>query len=361
MSNDQLRTALLNAQASEAMLHRAQLLLHRSGLGEAFVRLRGTGGAIILMYHAIVREEDEAWIDPRFSVPLHSFAQQMDFLAHHRRVVPLEDIIEAIEEGRTLSPGTVAITFDDGYRSTLELAAPILEHYRLPATVYLATGYVTREESQWIDVLYSSFAHRSRHRLDLSPDGIGPVQLRGAAVTRTYGLVADKLLGATIEKRQRLLSEVLAQLRPVGRAPRLTLSWDEADKLRLRSNRVDIGVHTRDHVDLASPTRQIVAREIEACVGDLERELGFRPRHFSFPYGRCTPEARQVVAQTFRSAAVTEPPALVGSKTDRLGLPRVAAPRSTKLFPFWTSGAYPDLPRTLLRRPRPPASKGGRS
>ena len=267
------------------------------------------------------------------------------------RAASLDRVVEAIDDGRTLPPGTVAITFDDGYKSTLELASPILEHYRLPATVYLATGYVTREESQWIDVLYSTFVHRSRHHLELSSEGIGPVRLKGSVTTKTYGQVADKLLAATISERHRILSEVDAQLRPSRRPPRLTLSWEEAANLSRRTNRIDIGVHTRDHVDLASPTPQVVRHEIEGCVADLKRELGIAPHHFSFPYGRCNAEARRVVAQSgLRSAALTEPAALVRSKTDRLGLPRVAAPRTTQLFAFWTSGAYPDLPRTLLRR-----------
>jgi peptidoglycan/xylan/chitin deacetylase (PgdA/CDA1 family) len=351
MKND-LRASLLNAHPSQAMLHGAQRLLHQSGLGDAFLRLRKMGGAIILMYHAIVREEDERWVDPRYSVPLDAFARQMDFLAHHRHVVPMDEVIAGLDEGRTLPTGTVAITFDDGYKSTLELATPILEHYRLPATVYLATGYVTREQSQWIDSLYSTFVHRSRDHLDLSADGIARVRLRGAAVARTYGTIADRLLEAPFEERQRLLSEVYSQLRPIGRAPRLTMSWEEADKLRLRTNRIDIGVHTRDHVDLAKLSRDVVQRELDACVEDVKRELGITPSHFSFPYGRCNAATRDVVARSrFRSAAVTEPPALVRSKTDRLTLPRIAAPRNTTLFPFWTSGAYPDLPRTLLRRP----------
>jgi peptidoglycan/xylan/chitin deacetylase (PgdA/CDA1 family) len=351
MTRHRFRTALLNAHPSRAMLDGAQRLLHRSGLGGAFVRLRNAGGAIILMYHAIVREEDERWIDPRFSVPLDVFARQMDFLAHHRTVVPIDDVIASIEEGHTLPTGTVAITFDDGYKSTLELATPILEHYQLPATVYLATGYVSREQSQWIDALYSTFVHRSRDRLDLPAEGLSRVRLRGAAVVRTYGVIADRLLDASLEKRQRLLSEVEAQLRPDARPPRLTLTWEEVDMLRRHTNRIDIGVHTRDHVDLAHQPPEVVQRELEACVEDVERELGVTPRHFSFPYGRSTPEVRTMVAgSALRSAAVTEPAALVRSKTDRLTLPRVAAPRDTTLFPFWTSGAYPDLPRTLLRR-----------
>lgn len=353
MCKDDLQTALLTARRSQKILHRAQLALHRWGLGDALLRLRRIKGAVILMYHAIVREEDERWIDPRFSVPLHGFIAQMDYLARHRTVVPLDELVETIRAGRSLPAGTVAITFDDGYRSTLELAAPVLERHGLPATVYLATGYISREQSQWVDALYSTFVHRKRDHLDLSSEGISPpVRLRGAAViTRTYARVAERLLSAPIEERQYLLSVIEEQLRPDEKAPRLTLSWDEVDQLRKSHHRIEIGVHTRDHIDLATRRRDIVQREIDACISDVNRELGLSPRHFAFPYGRCNPQSRELVARTrLRSAAITDPPALVRSGTDRLGLPRIAAPRGMSLFPFWTSGAHPALLKQVLRR-----------
>jgi len=46
-------------------------------------------------------------------------------------------------EGKTALPRkSVVITIDDGYRSTYEIAWPILKRYGLPATVYLYTDFV---------------------------------------------------------------------------------------------------------------------------------------------------------------------------------------------------------------------------
>ena len=59
----------------------------------------------------------------------------------------------------------MCITFDDGYRDNLTVAAPILEKYRLPATLFLATGYVERGETQWSDTLHWLLAAgRPQHR-----------------------------------------------------------------------------------------------------------------------------------------------------------------------------------------------------
>ena len=39
----------------------------------------------------------------------------------------------------------MAITFDDGYRSVLELALPILEELGVPATLFVPTDYIGSE------------------------------------------------------------------------------------------------------------------------------------------------------------------------------------------------------------------------
>jgi len=58
----------------------------------------------------------------------------MEFLASSTiSVVPLEEVLER--------PGSVAITFDDGFSNFLDYAAPVLESLHLPATVFLVSGY----------------------------------------------------------------------------------------------------------------------------------------------------------------------------------------------------------------------------
>ena len=45
------------------------------------------------------------------------------------------------------------ITFDDGYADNLHNAKPLLEHYDIPATVFVVSGYVGHEREFWWDEL----------------------------------------------------------------------------------------------------------------------------------------------------------------------------------------------------------------
>jgi peptidoglycan/xylan/chitin deacetylase (PgdA/CDA1 family) len=212
----------------------------------------------------------------------------------------------------------VCITFDDGYRDNLTVAAPVLEKYRLPATLFLATGFVERAENQWSDTLHWLLGRRP------CPAGLH-----------------TRLLEASHGERVALLDELERQLAPAGKPPRLMLDWDEARRLLRRYALFEIGGHTRDHLDLTKHRGEARA-QIDGCAEDLRRELGIEPRHFSYPYARWCAETRAaVIASGWASAVGAGAPPRIGADSDRYALPRVEAPRTMTQLAFKTSGAYP--------------------
>ena len=177
----------------------------------------------------------------------------MSFLARHRRVVSMTDLVSAIQERRDLPAGSVVITFDDGYLDNLTVAAPILAEKGLPAILYLASAYVDRGENQWVDRLYSLFKARTRQELTLPAEGEGSRRFKlsdSAQEADAYKWGAKFLLEGTWPQREAFLKALEDQLAPEKSAPRLTLRWDEVLELRRRYPRFEIGAHTRNHVDL---------------------------------------------------------------------------------------------------------------
>jgi len=321
----------------------ASAALQWSGLGRAFEVAARPSGAIILMYHSVATDEAAGFVDPRNRMPPALFERQMAFLSAHRQVVPLSQLVEQIASGGTPPAGTVCVTFDDGYLDNLTVAAPILERHRLPATLFLATGYVERGEAQWADVLHSHFKYRTRHALSLPDAGIDRTNLASrAALDAARGLLHRCLLAADHEGRVRLLGEIERQLLPAAKPPRLTMNWDDARKLRSRYPSFDIGGHTRNHVDLRARRGETARTEITGCGEDLRRELGVEPGHFAFPYERWCAETRDlVVASGWKSALGMGNAYRITPASDRFALPRVESPGSMTALRFKPSGAFP--------------------
>jgi len=99
----------------------------------------------VLVYHSISSPDEPLPGD--IDISAENFAAQLSWLARRRSVVPLIDTL-----GSSNGRSRVALTFDDGFRDNLTVAAPMLEKYSMPATVFVTPGfignqsYLSREE-----------------------------------------------------------------------------------------------------------------------------------------------------------------------------------------------------------------------
>ena len=92
------------------------------------------GRSVILTYHSL--DDSESVV----SIPPSLFRQQMEFLAASGMpVVPLDQALHR--------PGSVAITFDDGFCNLLDHAVPVLERLRLPATIFVVSEFCGRNNN----------------------------------------------------------------------------------------------------------------------------------------------------------------------------------------------------------------------
>jgi peptidoglycan/xylan/chitin deacetylase (PgdA/CDA1 family) len=92
----------------------------------------------VLVYHTISSPPEPMEADADISP--EKFERQLRWLARWRRVVPLEETLEA-----TASRRLVAITFDDGFRDNLTVALPLLEKFQLPMTLFVTAGFLGRD------------------------------------------------------------------------------------------------------------------------------------------------------------------------------------------------------------------------
>lgn len=89
--------------------------------------------AVILQYHHVSEK-----LPAVTSVSEATFRQHLNFLKSEQfSVIALDELIQQLQAGKTLPPKTVAITFDDGYLNNMEAAAPVLEQFGYPYTIFV--------------------------------------------------------------------------------------------------------------------------------------------------------------------------------------------------------------------------------
>jgi peptidoglycan/xylan/chitin deacetylase (PgdA/CDA1 family) len=88
--------------------------------------------AVILLYHHVSEQTPAVT-----SVSPSVFRQHLEYLADNYQVLPLQEVVEAISQGKSLPDKTVVITFDDGYDNIFENAHPLLKEFNFPYTVFI--------------------------------------------------------------------------------------------------------------------------------------------------------------------------------------------------------------------------------
>ncbi len=142
------------------------------------------------------------------------------YFRNHFNVVPLTEQVAGCRDGRPMG-GTLSITFDDGYRDNVEVAAPILRRLELPATFFVTTGFIGSDYVPPWD------AH-------LSPQ-------------------------------------------PGW------MTWEQVRELR--NQRFDIGGHTVHHIDMGAESPEVIRGELAQCRATLEEKLGEPATLFAYPFG----------------------------------------------------------------------------
>ncbi|WP_125721752.1 polysaccharide deacetylase family protein [Pseudoalteromonas rubra] len=89
--------------------------------------------AVILQYHHVSEK-----LPAVTSVSEATFLEHLTFLKTEQfNVIALDTLITQLQAGNELPAKTVAITFDDGYLNNMEAAAPLLEQFGYPYTIFV--------------------------------------------------------------------------------------------------------------------------------------------------------------------------------------------------------------------------------
>ena len=83
----------------------------------------------------------------------------------------------------------------------------------------------------------------------------------------------------------------------------IEISYEQMRDLVARGHA--FGNHTLTHANLAVQTQEGLYTQIEGAQQVLERELGFRPRTFAYPYGRHSAAAVEMVRASGLELAFT--------------------------------------------------------
>lgn len=297
-------------------------------VGKGMLASRRPGRVLVLTYHRVCAEPDPLMPDE----PTHAaFDAEMAALARHFNVVSLAEVPEILESGAGPSRA-VAITFDDGYRNNYEAAMPILRKHELPATFFVATGFLDGG-CMWNDRIIEALRRCSLEQLDLEEVDLGRVSLNGIATRRSImDQVLKRLKHLPSAERDDAVERIVSKC---GVDYPRDLMMTKEQVAGLHRNGFAVGAHTITHPILTRISDAEAEREIAKGKQELEAIIDAEVELFAYPNGRLDDDyAERHVAQVrdanYRLAVSTNyGPIQPGS--DLFQLPRVGVPRRSPL------------------------------
>jgi peptidoglycan/xylan/chitin deacetylase (PgdA/CDA1 family) len=280
------------------------------------VRRWQAGGTrvLLLSYHRATLDFAESARDsiPSMLVSARTLRRHLEHLARTWEIVSLFDAARILAEGPR-GPGRAfaAITFDDGYADNHAVALPVLSDLRIPATIYVATGFTGSAARFTHDRLFVTL--RDLVRRGITPDRAGlPAPLQAylsAAAGSTPAQTLDRLIAwaphpvvlAVAEALEARTGRTPADL-PPGARP---MDWNEVKELAAAG--LDVGGHSVNHAALSNLSVAEARREIEGCRDAIAERIGRPPRHFAYPNGFHSPAIRRAVREAgFETGATTD-------------------------------------------------------
>ena len=291
-------------------LARDMLYLSAEMTGQLRSREASMAGALtVLTYHRVLPDAEARGCPfPSLAMPESWFRDQMIWLQRNARALPLDRALAALErpEANQGPRPLVAVTFDDGYRDNVEVAAPILRECGVQATFFICTAPVRNASHFWYDSIaegdlrWGSGILKNTLASTSVSLGASLACASGAhAVVAALKRAPDDVRRAAVEAVERRLGNEAWIYRSN------VMSADQVRALAAAGH--EIGSHTETHPILPRLGVCEAVEELKESKAWLEATTGRTITGFCYPNGDHTPASRGWVAEAgYSYACLTE-------------------------------------------------------
>jgi peptidoglycan/xylan/chitin deacetylase (PgdA/CDA1 family) len=294
---------------------------------------------IILTYHGVTGQTHSLGLlnHAGLHINVGKFAEQMRFLKKNYNIIPLSILLDSIKNRQQLPRYSVVITFDDGYDNNYTHAFPVLLKHNLPATIFLATRYIGRDDLFWADRLEWLFrSERCLSKIRLKHKNNKPENISPRILLETYinkcKKISENQKKSFIEELEKTCTPVNLPQDPDYRC----LNWGQVKEM-YESGLVEVGSHTHNHVIMTRVSEEQALKELEASKKALKDGVGISPRSFSYPNGQHSDfdeNTHQIVERQGFECALLSIEGLNRAPASSFGLKRLGIHASTALVAF---------------------------
>ena len=293
---------------------------------KALIRLIAPPGAAgnlsILIFHRVTPQPD-----PLFAgeVDAARFDSICSWVKRWYQVLPLGKAVQCLRD-HCLPARALAITFDDGYADNHDVALPILQRHGLPATFFIASGFLDGG-CMWNDCVVEAIRHYRGDMLDL-PDHLPIAGHRlelGSWASKRRAI--DQVLSGIKYQAPHIRAEsAISVVRAAAGTVPVDLMMSSRQVANMTKAGMTVGGHTVGHPILAHLSESEAFHELQLGRTTLESITQAPVDLLAYPNGQPDVDyARREVMLAARAgfkAAVSTAPGVSRVGADLFQLPR---------------------------------------
>lgn len=244
-------------------------------------------GLTVLCYHRVMNYlEAGQFSNLVVNCSPESFENEICFLMKHYNIISIEKAVEGLQPGNTLPPGSLGITFDDGYKDNYTNVFPILKKYELAVTIFLTTDFIDNDKNLiWTDRVTYLIDNTKRRFVDIPGPGYHSLtnkrQKEGAKIKIIEGL--KKMNNGEKDKIIESLHKELAVEIKNDIAKGVYLSSGEI--FEMSKSNVSFGSHGCSHSILTKINLDEARLEIVNSKKKIEQITCKNVKFFAYPNG----------------------------------------------------------------------------
>lgn len=297
----------------------------------------------IVMYH-YVRDFQNTKYPEIKGMDVRDFEKQVAYLKNNYNVISMDDLVDAIQNGKEIKDNSAVLTFDDAYSDHYEYVYPVLKKYGVKGAFYVPTGILQNKkvlDVNKIHYILASSTHeeifkemlllldqfREAYNLDSNENYFNKYAHANRWDPKEVIFIKRMLQKGLEEVVRAKITDYLFK-KFVGQpedefSKELYLSTEQI--LEMQENGMHFGPHTHDHVWLDSLTKEEQKNQMEKSLRYL-KEIGVNLDKWTmcYPYGGYNGDTLTLMDEMGCHAAVTvEPKKFKLHDSNKFELPRL--------------------------------------
>jgi len=234
---------------------------------------------VILTYHRVLETPDPILNQ---EIDVRTFIWHIRLLKRYFNILPLAKAVLHLQQG-DLPERAICICFDDGYADNYTNALPILNLYNIPATFFIAVGFLDGGR-MWNDSIIEAIRATKTDVIDLGDLGLPCYPIASNADKQQAVIsIIQNLKYLKHDDRLAQVRRITEQL-AVALPSNLMMTTKQLQECFHRG--IEVGAHTVNHMILSHLSIAEAEQEIVQSRDQLAKSLNTDIKFFAYPNGK---------------------------------------------------------------------------